>query len=109
MLRKAWVVSNEFGGIASQKGHPGQAELSFGSAAIVRRRRGSKRVLIAKYFAANLEVPISSALLHAHFGSAVRTRISEINRDQDAAITIRNTTTPQADGSEHSTYTAVRR
>lgn len=52
--------------------------------------RLSKKELIAGFFYANLGHRYDSAWLHLKFGTAVRTRISEINRDPKALITIRN-------------------
>ncbi len=69
------------------------------------KRRG-KRELIAEFFSANLGVSFGSPFLHGKFGSAVRTRISEINRDPAAGITVYNTVVRQPDGSEHSVYRA---
>lgn len=106
MLRKAWAVSNKFGGDASQKGHPEQPSLSFGAAASVRHRRRSKREEIQEFFAKRIGSPVASAHIHQVFGSAARTRISELNRSSDCPIFIRNRVSILGDGTEASAYTA---
>jgi hypothetical protein len=70
--------------------------------------RQNKRNGIVDFFHENLNQPISSALLHAKFGSATRTRISEINRSPEFSITIHNQMQLCADG-EISIYIAVPR
>jgi len=54
--------------------------------------RQNRRCEILNYFAARLGQHISSAELHRLFGSAFRTRVSEINRDPGAALQISNET-----------------
>jgi hypothetical protein len=70
--------------------------------------RQSKRHGIADFFALHIGEPISSAMLHARFGSSLRTRISEINHSSEFSITIRNETRVSPDG-EMSVYTATPR
>lgn len=70
--------------------------------------RKSKRTQIAQLFESNLGREFSSAQLHARFGSSVRTRISEINRDGSSRIMIRNSTRIGG-GGEYSTYWAEMR
>jgi hypothetical protein len=70
--------------------------------------RRNKRDLLAEEFRARLHEPISSPELHSKFGSAVRTRISELNRDPDGELLIRNYTYCTPAG-EVSIYTATRR
>jgi hypothetical protein len=67
--------------------------------------RRNKRDLLAEFLSAHFHQPISSAELHSKFGSAVRTRISELNRDLDSGITVRNFTYCTPTG-EVSLYTA---
>jgi hypothetical protein len=69
------------------------------------QRRLSKRQKIRNYFRDHIGVPIGSYSLHGMFGGAVRTRISEINRDPDSPITIKNEVTFR-DGEECSLYWA---
>jgi hypothetical protein len=57
---------------------------------LVFEHRERKRTKIEQFFTENLGQWFSTRFLHEHFGSSVRTRISEINRTPDAAITIRN-------------------
>jgi hypothetical protein len=78
------------------------------SAAIA--KRSSKRKLIEEFFAANLGTPFPSSALHQRFGPAFRSRVSEINCDPAAAVTISNAVSVKADGAEESMYWAeVRR
>lgn len=52
--------------------------------------RQTKKQQIEQFFAASLGTRFASPELHAKFGSAVRTRISDINRHQSSTITIHN-------------------
>ena len=52
--------------------------------------RGRKRAEIEDFFSRNLGKFFSSYWLHVRFGQGVRSRISEINNDPAATITIRN-------------------
>jgi hypothetical protein len=79
------------------------------SAGKVQQRRDSKRAQIEAFFGDNIGICFSSNYLHGRWGSAVRTRISEINRDKFSAITINNDTVIDADGAEISAYVAVAR
>jgi hypothetical protein len=54
--------------------------------------RGSRRTEIREFFLAHLGERFSSAELHTRFGSAFRTRASELNRDSACPIHIRNKT-----------------
>lgn len=69
-------------------------------------KRQTKRRLIEEHFLGNIGTRLSSAELHMTFGTSLRTRISEINRDSGAAITIHNDITVRSGGSEKSTYWA---
>ena len=71
--------------------------------------RRSKRCLLAEEFRRRLHEPIGSAELHSKFGSAARTRISELNRLPDGDLTIRNFTYSTPTGQEISLYTATPR
>jgi len=81
-------------------------ELPFNPVAQAIVRRGSKRAAIEELFRNNIGRCYTSSFLHAEFGSAVRTRISEINRDPVASITIRNTVRVLEGGAEASVYWA---
>ena len=75
----------------------------------LRARRATKRDEIEKFFVANLGTRLATYELHARFGSAFRSRVSEINRSQTCSITIHNEVDPQKDGAEHSVYWSTRR
>lgn len=60
-----------------------QANLQF-------EHRGRKRIEVEDFFSQHLGQRFSSHWLHWKFGSGIRARISEINNDPAAAITIRN-------------------
>lgn len=70
--------------------------------------RLTKRQQIESFFAENPGRRFSSADLHARFGSAFRTRASEINRSSESMVIIHNETT-FADGAEQSVYWAEQR
>lgn len=53
----------------------------------------TKRQRILNLFTDNIGYKFSSTKLHATFGSSFRTRVSELNRDPDVFITIKNHTT----------------
>lgn len=78
------------------------------SGAPVLAHRLTRREQIERFFSDNPGRRFSSADLHGRFGSAFRTRVSEINRSADSAIIIRNETT-FTDGAEQSVYWAERR
>jgi len=63
---------------------------------------------IESYFENHLGELISSRALHMKYGSSVRTRISEINRDEHSPIRIENEVR-FTENMEQSTYWAVRR
>ena len=69
--------------------------------------RASKKQQIFDFFAANLGIRFSSFHIHERFGTAVRTRISEINRSA-CWLVIRNETKVQG-SAEHSTYWGEKR
>jgi hypothetical protein len=54
------------------------------------RKRQRKKVAVEQFFTANLGISFSTYELHAKFGTAFRTRASEINRDPSSMITIKN-------------------
>ena len=88
---------------------PQQCELQF-TANKVRRHREGKRQQIEAFFRANLFHRFSSMKLHGMFGSAVRSRISEINRDESCSIRILNECCwDQEEKAEVSTYWSERR
>jgi len=57
---------------------------------LVFEHRERKRTKVEEFFLDNIGRRYSSQLLHERFGSSLRTRISEINRDPAASIVIRN-------------------
>jgi|SRR5581483_469836 len=67
--------------------------------------RMSKRDQILQFFLAHVGVEYGSFELHARWGTAFRSRTSEINRDADAPITIRNRVAVHG-GREESIYWA---
>ena len=69
------------------------------------RSRVSKREQIRAFFLANLKQSFSTAELHTRFGTAFRTRVSDLNHDDDCPIVIRNVVRCSADG-ERSWYYA---
>jgi len=77
------------------------------------RARQSRRVLIETFFRERLGQRFTSAELHQNFGSALRTRISEINRDGLCSIRILNETIVRSDAQgqpcERSVYWSERR
>jgi hypothetical protein len=70
--------------------------------------RKNKRDQLYAHFRERLHQPQNSIELHVRFGTSVRTRISEINRDPDTDIVIRNHTYC-TDRGEVSLYTAAPR
>lgn len=72
-------------------------------------RRKSKKAQIRDHFAENLGRRYSSAEMHARWGSAFRTRVSDINRDPFEGIRIMNEVTTSTGGEERSVYWGVRR
>jgi hypothetical protein len=81
-----------------------QTQLPF-TAQRVQQRRDSKRAQIEAFFGDNIGLKFSSNYLHGRWGSAVRSRISDINRDQFSSILIVNET----DENDGSVYWAVTR
>ena len=67
--------------------------------------RKTIRQRILDFFADNLGQEYKSNYLHEVFGSAFRTRASEINRDTGSPIVVRNRVTRNIDV-EHSVYWA---
>ena len=76
----------------------------------VATHRKSKKELIQEFFAGNVRKKFASPMLHAKFGSAVRTRISDINLDTKSPIVIKNATSwdPESE-QEVSSYWAEER
>ena len=69
--------------------------------------RSRKRVEVEEFFLAHIGEYFSSYWLHVRFGQGVRSRISDINNDPAATITIRNTTFVDKEaGQEVSGYVA---
>ena len=89
-----------------------QLQLTFGRAprprkVSVHQRRATKRDAIEQLFTVNAGTRFSSAEMHSRFGTAFRSRVSEINRKAAAAVVIRNEVThDDTDGSERSVYWA---
>jgi hypothetical protein len=81
-----------------------QTSLPF-TAARIQQRRDSKRAQIEAFFGDNIGLKFTSNYLHGRWGSAVRSRISDINRDQFSSILIVNET----DENDGSVYWAVTR
>lgn len=52
--------------------------------------RQTKKQQIEQFFAAHLGIRFASPELHAKFGSAFRTRVSDINKDAFSAVIIHN-------------------
>lgn len=63
--------------------------------------RHSRRAAIREFFLAHLGERFASAELHARFGSAFRTRVSEINRDLSSDIHVFNETSAAVDDQGH--------
>ena len=78
------------------------------SGAAVIAHRHTKWQQIEQFFRENPGRRFSSADLHARFGSAFRTRVSEINRSSESAIVIHNRVV-FGDDAEQSVYWAERR
>jgi hypothetical protein len=77
-------------------------------AAITKRK--IKRAAIEAFFAAHIGQRFPTSGLYAKYGSAFRTRVSELNRDSASSVTIYNAIAVRPGGEEHSTYWAeVRR
>jgi hypothetical protein len=74
----------------------------------VQAHRDSKRRQIEKYFAEHLGELVSSRAAHMKWGSAFRTRVSEINRDKLSQIFVNNEV-KWAEGCEQSVYWGTRR
>lgn len=89
-------------GVSREARDLGMADSGRGLKLVIRRTR---RLEVLEFFLSNLAVEFSSAFMHERFGTAVRTRISEINRDAKAAIVIRNKVMVE-DGREVSVYWA---
>lgn len=90
-----------------------QTEINFDVAVrptrTVRQQRETKRQKIENFFAINLGTRFGSSDCHARFGSAFRTRVSDINLDDHSAVRILNHVEAQRDGAEHSWYWGVPR
>lgn len=69
------------------------------------QHRESKKGSIVSFFVAHLGEDFRSSWLHGEFGSAFRTRVSELNGDASCPIVIRNRT----DENDESVYWAVPR
>jgi hypothetical protein len=67
-------------------------------------KRTTKRQAIEDFFRAHPGQKFSSATLHAQFGSSFRSRVSDINRDPSASVTISNAVAVQESGTEASVY-----
>lgn len=70
------------------------------------RVRTTKKERIYALFSENIGRKFNSAYLHATFGSAFRSRVSDINNDPASAIRIVNKTNIKDDG-EVSVYWAI--
>jgi hypothetical protein len=60
-----------------------------GLAPVIEHRKNKKQI-IEEFFTANLGIKFASSEMHAKFGSAFRTRVSDINREGFALVTIHN-------------------
>jgi hypothetical protein len=65
--------------------------------------RKTIRQRIEEFFSENLGTEYKSSYLHSVFGSAFRTRVSEINGDATPPVTVRNRVM-RSDNLEHSVY-----
>lgn len=66
-------------------------------ASLALQARRSRRAAIEEFFRAHLGQRFGSPELHARFGPAFRSRVSEINRDTTCSIRIVNATTAARD------------
>lgn len=85
-----------------------QSLLPFTSQKVMARRENRKHAIV-KFFS---EIPgcrISTLYLHERFGTSVRTRISEINRNDEWPIRICNETSTNELGQQSSVYWAEAR
>lgn len=69
--------------------------------------RKSRRDQVLAFFSAHIGESFPTADLHVVFGSAFRTRTSELNRDPDCPIRVHNHTERSPDGQETSFYWAA--
>lgn len=70
--------------------------------------RRSRRMAIEAFFLEHVGEHFGSGTLHGRFGSAFRTRVSEINRDPNCRIRILNQTTRDARGESSFYWSEVR-
>jgi hypothetical protein len=66
--------------------------------------RANRREQIRQFFLGNIATSFPTLELHCRFGSAFRGRVSEINRDPDCPISIKNCCERLEDGGEASWY-----
>lgn len=85
-----------------------QFTLPFTSQKVLQQRE-NKAALVEKFFWERIGKEFSSYEMHGTFGSAFRSRVSDVNKDETSRVTIRNKINPQASGAEHSVYYAERR
>ena len=69
--------------------------------------RESRRNRIVRFFSGHVGESFRSDYLHTEFGSAFRSRVSELNRDPSSAITVHNCVERLPDGAETSCYWAT--
>jgi hypothetical protein len=70
------------------------------------RQRATRRDAILSYFCAHVGERFPTADMHFRFGSAFRSRCSELNRSETSPITIHNHVERLPDGTESSCYWA---
>lgn len=76
---------------------------------LVLEQRMTKKQEIENFFCEHLGKHFRSNEMHFQFGSAFRSRVSDINKDKNSQIVICNEVEVGSDGKEYSTYySAVR-
>lgn len=79
--------------LQSQENFPLHPKRPFQHARTSLKVRRSRRGEIQEFFFAHLRERFATSELHAHFGVAFRTRVSELNRDPKCPIRILNEST----------------
>jgi hypothetical protein len=73
----------------------------------IQQRRDSSRARVEAFFGDNIGIKFSTKFLHHRFGSAFRTRKSEINRDPFSSIHIKKECDVTKQGDERFRYWAI--
>jgi hypothetical protein len=81
-----------------------QMSISFSTSKAVRAKRESKRDAIREFFLKHLGSPMGTTICHELFGPSFRSRLSELNRDPNEQLRVRNVTTSGKDGIERSVF-----